>query len=438
MEAASTSTMSDRVFPIKVEPACLLKWSWSSIYLNSGSTNSCHRTERYRIDPDDFENFHNVPEKIRDRQSMLRGEWPGHGCEYCRNIEESGGVSDRQYQLSLQKDPCQHPPELNNNITSTSVTPTILEVYFTNTCNMKCVYCGPHFSSQWEEENRKFKNSFNESNETAYSVSQTVDNPHYDKMVADLWSYLEKQDRYRVLRRFHVLGGEPFLLKEMDAIIDFWNKNPNIDLLISIVTNLNIPHDRFVRYMARFKQLIDDKKIWKIQITASLDAWGDQQMYTRYGLDLDLWEKNFEYLVDKQWVTLSINSAISALTIPQMPILIDKINKWNSRRGPVVVTVDNVFGEAIDHSFNTTGRQDDPYIFGPGVFDIYFDEILKLMPAGDDRQKSCKQQMESIAKAITRSKKNQFKINKLKNYLDMLDQRRNTNWKKTFPWLVEI
>jgi MoaA/NifB/PqqE/SkfB family radical SAM enzyme len=27
------------------------------------------------------------------------------------------------------------------------VTPRILEVYFDNTCNLKCLYCGPHFSS---------------------------------------------------------------------------------------------------------------------------------------------------------------------------------------------------------------------------------------------------------------------------------------------------
>ena len=31
-----------------------------------------------------------------------------------------------------------------------------LELYFNNTCDLKCVYCNETFSSQWEIENGKF------------------------------------------------------------------------------------------------------------------------------------------------------------------------------------------------------------------------------------------------------------------------------------------
>ena len=124
--------MTKRVFPIKVEPACLLKWSWSTVHFHSGSTSSCHRTKNYKIDPDNFANFHNVEGKLRDRQEMLAGRWPGNGCEYCRNVEHAGQVSDRLYHLGLQGDPGQHPPELNQDPAAVNVTPTILEVWFTN------------------------------------------------------------------------------------------------------------------------------------------------------------------------------------------------------------------------------------------------------------------------------------------------------------------
>lgn len=431
--------MTRKIFPINTEPACLLKWSWSTIFFNSGTSASCHRTKKYSIDPNNFSNFHNLPEKIHDRNMMLQGQWPGNGCEYCRDIEQSGGISDRQFQIESQSDLSQHPPELNKNPQTTKVTPTILEVYFTNTCNMACVYCGPHFSSKWEDENRKFKSNFNAPMDI-FGVDVSQHNPHYDKMLNDLWAYLETDNRYRTLRRFHLLGGEPFILKELDATIDFWDQHGNMDLVFSIITNLNVPHERFKKYMGRFEKLINEKKIWKIQITASLDAWGPQQEYTRYGLDLALWEKNFEYLIDKQWVTLSINSAISALTVKQMPELIKKINYWNTLRGPLVKTVDNVFGEAIYHSFNTTGPSsyDNLYIFGNNVFGREFEEILNLMPVADESQSSTKLQLESVANRLAQSHKDQEKINKLKDYLTILDQRRNTVWQTMFPWLVDL
>ena len=64
-----------------------------------------------------FDNFHNTPEKIRDRKKMLEGKWPGHGCEYCKNLEQAGGRSDRQFQNTV---PGVYPKELNKDQTLTA------------------------------------------------------------------------------------------------------------------------------------------------------------------------------------------------------------------------------------------------------------------------------------------------------------------------------
>jgi hypothetical protein len=301
---------------------------------------------------------------------------------------------------------------------------------------MACVYCGPYFSSKWEDENRKFKSNFE--NSSAFKMQTSPDNPHYTQMVNDLWRYLDEGNRYQILRRFHILGGEPFLLKELDATIDFWDSHGNIDLVISIISNLNVPHKRFKQYMKRFERLILERKIWKIQITASLDAWGIEQEYTRYGLDLSLWEKNFEFLVDQPWVTPSINSALSGLTIKQMPTLIEKINYWNSKRGPLIQNDDNVFGELIHYSINTTSMKDDLYIFGPDIFRDDLAKVIELMPSVSDTDISTRKQMESIAITLNASIKDDNKIQDLKQYLTLLDHRRNTNWQNTFPWLVDF
>lgn len=418
-------TKNKRIFPIKVEPACLLKWSWSTIFFNSGTSASCHRTQKYAIDPKNFDNFHNLPEKISARELMLQGQWPQAGCQYCQRVELAGGVSDRQYQLESQGDACQHPPELDVDPTATEVTPTILEVYFKNTCNMACVYCGPHFSSRWEDENRRFDSNFG--GDDRFDVRHSQDNPYYDQMVSNLWNYLETNDRYKVLRRYHILGGEPFLLKELDDSINFWDQHPNLNLVFSIITNLNIPTERFAKYVNKFEQMVADGKIWKFQITASLDGIGNEQEYARYGINLDLWQRNFEMLLGKPWVTLSINTVISALTIKQTYKLIEKINYWNS-----LLSADQ---EPIQHTFLTSDHCDTAYIFGSGVFDSDFARILELMPEVTESQKSVKTQMQSIANAVSQGQRNVTKIKKLKDYLSTLDHRRNTNWKEVYPWL---
>ena len=419
--------MSDkkRIFPIKQDPACLLKWGWSTILLNSGSTSSCHRTKKYAIDPDNFDQFHNVPEKIAARKLMLEGRWPGYGCEYCKRIEDVGGVSDRMFQLDQQQDPGLTAPELLENNQAVNVTPTILEVYFKNTCNMACIYCGPHFSSLWEDENRKFGNL--SKNNIKFSVQQSQNNPHYDKMVADLWIYLATNNRYLTLRRFHILGGEPFLLSELDDCINFWDTHGNPDLVLSIITNLNIPHKRFQKYIDQFERLVKENKIWKFQITGSLDGWGAEVEYVRYGLDLNNWEQNFQSLLDKPWVTLSINSAISSLTIKCLPALITKINEWNRLRP--------ANAEPIIFSYALTGQQDDPKQFGDGFFNDDLNLALSLLDKKSTIDIGVYEALESIGQLINKNPMHVTKINELKTYLDQLDARRKTNWRITFPWL---
>jgi hypothetical protein len=329
------------------------------------------------------------------------------------------------FQLDQQQDPGLTAPELFENNLAVNVTPTILEVYFKNTCNMACVYCGPHFSSLWEDENRKHGNLFE--NDTKFSVQQSQNNPYYDKMVADLWTYLGTDNRYLTLKRFHILGGEPFLLSELDDCIDFWSSHGNPDLIFSIITNFNIPLKRFQKYVDRFEQLVKENKIWKFQITGSLDGWGPEVEYSRYGLDLNNWEQNFRSLLDKSWVTLSINSAISALTIKCLPALVTKINEWNRLRP--------ADAEPIIFSYALTGQHDDPKRFGSGFFDNDLKLALALLDKKSTIDIGVYEALESISQLINKNPMDITKVNKLKTYLDQLDSRRKTNWRITFPWL---
>ena len=142
-------------FPIKTKTACQYKWTWSTVFLSTGTSSSCHRCKGWDVS-NMMDDFHNHPGKISDREKMLKGEWPGNGCEYCKKIEQAGGISERTGFINRSD---LVPPEIEKvklGPYPTKVTPRILEVYFNNLCNQKCVYCSPYFSSLIQHEVEKY------------------------------------------------------------------------------------------------------------------------------------------------------------------------------------------------------------------------------------------------------------------------------------------
>jgi len=158
--------MSKTYFPIRTATSCQLKWNWTALYLNGGFSRTCHRTAETPLTPENFNNFHNTEVVLDDRTRMLQGLWPETSCLYCRNIEESGGVSDRLRQINA---PDLSPPELVDDASAIQVSPTILEVFFNNTCNLGCLYCTPVLSSVINAENQKF-GSFEKNNVSLISI----------------------------------------------------------------------------------------------------------------------------------------------------------------------------------------------------------------------------------------------------------------------------
>jgi len=417
--------MSVRVFPIKTDTSCLLKWAWSTVYLAQGTSSSCHRTDQAKIPADNFESFHNLPNKIDARNKMLRGEWPQGGCQYCEKIEAAGGMSDRLYQLDAGHDQDRTPVELLLDPSAVEVIPTVLEIYFSNVCNMACLYCGSHFSSKWEEENKKFGMFRKGVVEFGWPDRW---NPNYETMLADFWQYLQEKDRYKHIRYYQILGGEPFFQKEFDTSIEFWETHPNPELTFNIITNLKVPPKKFREYIDRFERMVSNGALLRLQITGSLDAWGPQEEYVRWGLDLREWQENWEYLLDKDWVVLCINTAISALTIKTLPDLIERINEWNARRSR---------WNPINFSFMSvmTPPEMVPDIFGSGVFDQDFERILEAMPRNSAAELSSLEHMQGIVRQIQAGPRDVSRINDLKVYLTEIDRRRGTNWRELFPWL---
>lgn len=409
----------DKYFPIKTATACQLKWNWSTVYLYSGETASCHRTGHSRITPDTFDTFHNTEKKQAERQRMLEGQWPEDtSCNYCRKIEQSGGSSDRIRQLAI---PNQSPPELESDPTAVIVQPTVLEIFFNNQCNLSCVYCSPELSSKINAEYTKYGRF--EKNGVILQ-SQKID-PVYPAMLEKFWDWMNRYSSGLV--RFTVAGGEGFYQPELETCLEYFETSTHSNLEFCIITNLTLPLAKLEKYIQRFKALIDQGRLKRIDLTCSIDCLGAEQEYTRYGVNVDSWIINFERLLEEPWITLHINQTISVLTIKTMPGLIEKIRTWKSQR-------------EIGHFFSLIEPGPSyliPTILGNKVFEKDFEQILELMPRNTNEDLLSLQYMQGIVKYYSQSGPDQDELLKLKTFLDENDRRRGTSWTKTFPWLVK-
>jgi len=409
----------NKYFPIKTQTACQLKWAWSTIYLNTGKTMSCHRTGESVLTNENFMEFHNTPKKIEERNKMLAGEWPENSCGYCKKIEDVGGTSDRMRMSTI---PNLSPIELEDNPQATRIDPTIVEVYLSNACNMGCLYCPVDgvLSSSIATENKN----------NGYFKKNGVELKEHKNQFKDMLHYFLKwfETGFQKLKRFHVLGGEPFFQKEFIKILDKIEQHPNPACELNVVTNLMVSEEKLKYFIDRFYSLTKNRSIKRVDITCSIDCWGPEQEHVRWGLKLDQWEKNFETLLANKWLTLNINQTISVLTIKTMPHLLKKLQKWREAR-------------PVGHFFSGVDPNPDylkAEIIGNNFFLNETNKILNLMPTDSEQNSIAKKYMEGILNHINSSKINKEQIKNLIIYLDEKDRRRNTNWEHVFPWLIEF
>lgn len=413
-----------KTFPIREGVACQQKWTWNTVRLQEATTACCHRVRPLQLTADDFDNFHNHPTWISHRKLQLAGQFPQQGCEYCEQIEKHGGISDRILHLEDQD---VYPPELDQDLKAVHVTPRILEVFINNACNMSCIYCDESNSSRIHHENKKFGYHvpgipFNHSQPHLNIVPVISRSDQYQALVEKFFLYLD--NNYYVLRRLHVLGGEPFYQKEFFRLVDYVCKNHNPDLKLNVISNLMVSDTVLENFVENIRQALVERRISRLDITASIDCWGAEQEYVRHGLDLDQWRRNFEYLCKHKWIYITINSTITNLTIKTMPNLLSYINDIRKTR-------------RIYHAFGLVdGRpQLHPKIMGPNYWTKDFRKILDGMPRNEKYNILSHDYMKGIATAVDAGQEDLQQQIYLKYFLDEIDRRRQQDWRALFPWL---
>ena len=426
--------MKSKPFPIKEGLPCQLKWNHSTVFLTMGTTASCHRVTH---DPYEFKNndinFHNIKTKLEARNKMLNGQWPGRGCEHCKTIEDAGGHSDRMSHLDMHG--ITAPKELDENIKAVEVTPTQLEIYFSNTCNLQCIYCNSKFSSTIDNENRihgpffaQYDRQLPATGRSVYLPGKIEVNPNIKEDTNRLFAWLQKNIHH--LNKIMILGGEPFLQKETARLIEFLENTNNPQLTLVVFSNLTVDTVRVQFWLSRMWKLVEKGKLQNLQVVGSLDCWGPQAEYIRKGLDLNKYSENMQYIINKTNITPSINSALTPLTVVTLPDLMREINEWSKVRQ--VYWSGMKAGDALRPYLN-------PTIFGAKILTEGLEEACDAFNTfGDPIKDAQAKHLKGIAIECERTEPDEELQILLKLYLNEIDRRRGLDHEKLFPGIVKL
>jgi MoaA/NifB/PqqE/SkfB family radical SAM enzyme len=235
---------------------------------------------------------------LQIKQDFEKNQWP-EGCVRCR-IEEQNNIKSKR-QLDYDRWNEHYATyELHSNQWLTA------SIAFGNTCNLKCITCGSHSSSRWQNEYRNiyqkdfqhvkfYRNDFVDS-----FISQTPGVIHID-----------------------IVGGEPFLsgIAEQKKLLKHYVESGQAaDISLHYTTNTTIfPDEEWWQLWSHFGE---------IDMQLSIDGIGARYEYIRYPAKWNNTEFNIlRYIQQQKQISnlrLSVSHTVSAYNI----FYLDEFMSW--------------------------------------------------------------------------------------------------------------
>ena len=253
----------------------------------SGSTNK--NGENRNAENSSLMELVNLPIMNNLRHQMLN-EIPNQICGNCYE-HEMGGI--RSFRNSVNEDFGDYFDESVNETNEDGSLKTFkmryFDIRFNNICNFKCRTCGSEFSSQWEQEDKK------------YLVRPHGNPKHvYTQLLQDVLDQIPNIDTA------YFAGGEPLITEEHYLILEEMIKHGRTDIQLRYNTNLS-------NLKFKNKDIFDLWKHFKskISIYASIDHVGERAEYIRHGTDWGLIESNFIRVKKESYIKLQMNTVLS-------------------------------------------------------------------------------------------------------------------------------
>ena len=294
--AGASHSMRERVF-------CLLPWTHLHIFTD-GSFRPCCAWSGPPLGnarSSALAELWNSPSMKALRSDMMRGR-PAAGCWRCYEIEQSGFWSTRQRsnsELSRHRDR-ERLTALDGTLPRLPV--PLLDIRFSNVCNLRCRTCDATQSSAWMEDARALGLP-----NKGGGIRKSYED--WDTLWGQLQPLLGEG-----LEEIDFLGGEPLIMEEHYRILDFLLAHGRTGVRLKYITNFSV---------LRFQgwDVID---LWSrfpnVKVVASLDGSGRRGEYLRKGLSWDAVVANREEMLRRcPGVDFSVGATLSIFNALHLP-----------------------------------------------------------------------------------------------------------------------
>ena len=253
---------------------------------------------------------------IEIKQAVYNNQYH-ENCEVCVKSEKHSSSSERNWYYSIAENKKLNLDKIENSILQN------LDVRWSNTCNLSCVYCDSWASSQWSA----LKNI-------------PVERLDYKDTLDGILKFIELNKS--TLRQISLLGGEPLLQKENDSLLDIITD----DVLIYVITNLSVPLEK----NKIFSKLIEKSNVvWDI----SFDTVEEKFEYVRHGSSWDMMLKNIKLLKEntknKPGHGIAVTSQYSIYNALELTKIYDSFAayglpnmRWSELTDPKILSVVNL------------------------------------------------------------------------------------------------
>ena len=427
---------------------CAAKWYNASLHLGHGYTNSCHLPLPHPIDLEEIKTnpsaLHNTKIKKEARKMMLEGKRPAE-CSYCWKIEDIGrnNVSDRVFKSKIYSE--EDIKKLKDLPWDADVMLKTVEISFDRTCNFACSYCNAGYSTTWGKDiqnngpYQKFKTSsagaYQSDGSWAEKYGKDSDNNPYVAAFLEWWPELSQH-----LQEIRVTGGEPSQSHNFWDFIETMKKYPSKNLRFAVNSNLGVNEKSIQRLIDATHEL----DIKEFDLYTSCEAFGEQAEYIRDGLNYQQWRANLVNFLEnanpKTFRALTIMMTINSLCLfsiidflEDMKLLKAKyghhrpnldlnILRWPAFMSPLALPDDVKIKLRSDLvKWYDVNKDSDLFVEGEKA------QLERLIDYLDVVQKG----------HTTTENDKELLFHDFKSFYEQYDIRRNKDFRKTFPELVD-
>ena len=299
------------------------------------------------------------------RTSMLKGLAPA-SCKKCYDEESKGISSKRIWETgSWHYDDVDIPELISQTAEDGSVPYKLqyLDLRLGHTCNLKCIMCSPHDSSQWVSDHKKIFPIIQSKviRDQMKWLPEEFNNKWHER--PEFWE--EVFEQIPNIKQLYFAGGEPLVIKEHTMFLEeIVRRGYASKILLRYNSNGTIITDKMIELWTKFR---------KVKVSISLDGIGERGEYIRYPLNFAEIEANLWKLEKAPaHIETNIELAVQVLNIKHIPEFI----KWK---------VNSDF-KKLNHGKNVLGQE-----LGGGLVNFHLLWIptwmnLRILPKADKEQ----------------------------------------------------